>query len=93
MDRGAWWAAFHGVTKSWIRLKQLTSSSISENKETLDPKLYLRNRIYSSSYTTHKCLVQEILGFIDHNNGQLEEYIASSIVLLGIRLKGLRKAR
>ena len=20
MDRGAWWAAFHGITKSWARL-------------------------------------------------------------------------
>ena len=24
MDRGAWWAAVHGVTKSWTQLKQLT---------------------------------------------------------------------
>ena len=23
MDGGAWWAAVHGVTKSWTRLKQL----------------------------------------------------------------------
>ena len=26
MDRGAWWAAVHGVTKSWIELKQLSST-------------------------------------------------------------------
>ena len=24
MDRGAWWAAVHGVTQSWTRLKQLS---------------------------------------------------------------------
>ena len=24
MDRGAWWATVHGVTKSWRRLKQLS---------------------------------------------------------------------
>ena len=24
MDRGAWWAAVHGVTKSWTQLKQLS---------------------------------------------------------------------
>ena len=24
MDRGAWWAAVHGVAKSWTLLKQLT---------------------------------------------------------------------
>ena len=29
MDRGAWWAAVHGITKSWTRLKQLSSSSSS----------------------------------------------------------------
>ena len=26
-DRGAWWAAVYGVTQSWTRLKQLSSSS------------------------------------------------------------------
>ena len=26
-DRGAWWAAVHGVARSWIRLKPLSSSS------------------------------------------------------------------
>ena len=29
MDRGAWWAAVHGVTQSWTRLKRLSSSSSS----------------------------------------------------------------
>ena len=24
MDGGAWWAAFHGVVKSWIRLSEFT---------------------------------------------------------------------
>ena len=27
-DRGAWWAAVHGVAQSWTRLKRLSSSSI-----------------------------------------------------------------
>ena len=26
-DRGAWWAAIHGVTESWTRLTRLSSSS------------------------------------------------------------------
>ena len=30
-DRGAWWAAVYGVTQSWTRLKQLSSSM--ETKE------------------------------------------------------------
>ena len=25
MDRGAWWAIVHSVTKSWTRLKRLTT--------------------------------------------------------------------
>ena len=29
MDRGAWWAAVHGVAQSWTRLKRLSSSSSS----------------------------------------------------------------
>ena len=28
-DGGAWWAAVYGVTQSWTRLKQLSSSSSS----------------------------------------------------------------
>src|SRR5574341_1381545 len=28
-DRGAWWAAVYGVTQSWTRLKQLSSSRTS----------------------------------------------------------------
>ena len=31
LDRGAWWATVHGVTKSWTRLKRLSSSSCSRN--------------------------------------------------------------
>ena len=31
-DRGAWWAAVYGVTQSWTRLKQLSSSSSSRQK-------------------------------------------------------------
>ena len=27
VDRGAWWAAVHGVAQSWTRLKRLSSSS------------------------------------------------------------------
>jgi len=31
MDRGAWWAAVHGVAQSQTRLKQLSSSSSRNN--------------------------------------------------------------
>ena len=29
MDRGAWWAAVHGVTKSWTGLSDLTTATTS----------------------------------------------------------------
>ena len=32
-DGGAWWAAVYGVTQSWTRLKQLSSSSNSSLKD------------------------------------------------------------
>ena len=35
-DRGAWWAAVCGVTRSWTRLKWLSSSSSSECWESFD---------------------------------------------------------
>ena len=31
MDRGAWWAVVHGVTKSWTRLKQLSKHTHIHN--------------------------------------------------------------
>ena len=31
MDRGAWWATVHGVTKSWIRLKGYSIQVTLEN--------------------------------------------------------------
>ena len=29
VDRGTWWATVHGVAKSWIRLKRLSSTQFS----------------------------------------------------------------
>jgi len=31
MDRGAWWATFHGVTKSQTRLSNFTSLQVNYN--------------------------------------------------------------
>ena len=38
MDGGAWWAAIYGVTQSWTRLKQLSSSRLQQymNRELPD---------------------------------------------------------
>ena len=33
MDRGAWWATVHGVTKSWTRLKGLSILTYEETVE------------------------------------------------------------
>ena len=39
MDGGAWWAAVYGVTQSWTRLKQLSSSSSKARMEFRCPGL------------------------------------------------------
>ena len=31
MDRGAWWATVHGVTKSWARLSNWTAAAAAES--------------------------------------------------------------
>ena len=36
-DKGAWWAAVYGVTRSWTWLKLLSSSSSSSNECLMDP--------------------------------------------------------
>ena len=35
-DSGAWWAAVYGVTQSWTRLKQLSSSSSMIKKVSIE---------------------------------------------------------
>ena len=40
-DGGAWWPAIYGVTQSWTRLKQLTSSSSSSSKYKYNYYLYM----------------------------------------------------
>ena len=34
MDRGAWWAAVHGVTESWTWLKQLSMHALEKEMAT-----------------------------------------------------------
>ena len=34
MDRGAWWATVHGVTKNWTQLSDLARTAHSFNKPT-----------------------------------------------------------
>ena len=41
MDRGAWWATVHGVTKSQILLKQI-SNNTQGLKQTLECKFLLQ---------------------------------------------------
>ena len=31
MERGAWWAAVHGVTKSWTRLNEQTATNVCDS--------------------------------------------------------------
>ena len=45
MDRGAWLAAVHGVTKSWIRLKQLSMSTRAEEEGSERRGSWLRKKL------------------------------------------------
>ena len=36
MDKGAWWATVHGVAKSWIQLKQLSTHASTKTWDKLD---------------------------------------------------------
>ena len=44
-DRGAWWAAVYGVTQSWTRLKQLSSSCNHGLRSNGDPLLSVRSML------------------------------------------------
>ena len=41
MDRGAWWATIHGVTKSQTRLKQLSNTHMFPGKSKQEKKITL----------------------------------------------------
>ena len=43
MDRGAWWATVHGVTKSWTRLTEYTSHTHTETQGRMPPYIHLPN--------------------------------------------------
>ena len=51
-DRGAWWAAIHGVTQSWTQLKQLSSSSSLEAEGTCKTVLLFPHSPVSEISTT-----------------------------------------
>ena len=44
MDRGAWWAIVHGVTKSWIQLKRLSTHRPKEWKEKHNFQMYIEEQ-------------------------------------------------
>ena len=49
MDRGAWWAAVHGVTKSGTRLKQLSSTPLA-NVRRSDSSWRRDKKLFSAVY-------------------------------------------
>ena len=69
MDGGAWYAAVHGVTQSWTRLKRLSSSSSSSLQSTW-PKIkwlfssFLKRQVYTNtriSYSPNSGLPEKSL--------------------------------
>ena len=54
MDRGIWWATVHGVAKSWIWLKWLSTSLLAPNHELGKPWDTLSSVQFSS--VTQSCL-------------------------------------
>ena len=49
MDRGAWWAAVHGVAKSQTQLSDFTSSTSSVKLEKNIFNFYLKKNVYSTN--------------------------------------------
>ena len=72
MDRGAWWAAVHGVAKSWTRLKQLSSSSRYGNGSWLA----LEKRQSGDNYYKFNLLIfkSTLEGFLGEGNGNPLQY-------------------
>ena len=60
MDGGAWWAAVHGVTQSWTRLKRLSNSSSIPESE-LEEKLGVET--YSEVAQLYSVCVSVRLGY------------------------------
>ena len=60
MDRGAWWATVHGVTKSWTQLSMHTRTHAHTHTHT-------RTHTHTHAHThTHR--LKEL--FLINNNGQ-----------------------
>ena len=44
MDRGAWWAAVHGIAKSQIQLKQLSSTHSAKINILYDHGVFIKTK-------------------------------------------------
>ena len=52
MDRGAWWATVHGITKSWTQLKQETEVNLKIKYQVC--KFHYRYYYYCLVFTKHR---------------------------------------
>jgi len=79
MDRGAWWAAVHGVAKSQTRLKRVSSSSSSSGRDAfasyLNIPFYMKlppdflNSIYPDFSFTPSLLAHTLLMYSSQTPG------------------------
>ena len=70
-DRGAWWAAVHGVAQSWTRLKRLSNSSSSIPQTDLQIQCHPFQNI--SSFSFDPKIHMEYQG-IQSSKNNLEKY-------------------
>ena len=62
MDRGAWWATVHGVTKSWTWLKRFSKTESYGCEETVSDFIFLGSKITADGDCRHEIKRRLLLG-------------------------------
>ena len=78
MDRGAWWAAVHGVAKNWTQLKQLKQKHEKQFIYFYFNKCFIRKTLIEGKHTLYKiqkCMtVQCLVGLLRWLSGKEPTY-------------------
>ena len=78
MDGVAWWAAVYGVTQSWTRLRQLSTSSSNDGFTFLGPLISQESNVAAKKVAFLPCIFLFLIVF------SVIEYLLKFLLLLNI---------
>ena len=82
VDRGDWWAAAHGVTKSWTRLEGLTQHSTIYSQPGMRTQVILVYQFVDDTFLTSACNTNCKVSFTSSRRSQRLQVLPQSWAFL-----------